>query len=128
MAALNSAPVRGRSAHADVYRNRRERSLAAGSPPTRAGAFVLREMQHNSHSQSHATLNFRSGADLTPTDRYLAARRDIPWCSYFHHHLNVMAHLVAQKISRAIDARFNCAFAGRQNLGDLVIALTFYVA
>src|SRR3989442_10420204 len=99
MAAL-ADPVRGQSARADACRNRLEPSLAAGCPLTHAAAFVPRETRCSSRIRSHATLNFRSGADLIPTDRFLAARGGIHWCSYFSH-LNVIAHFVAQKISRA---------------------------
>src|SRR6266498_4070039 len=125
MAAPNADPVRGQSARADACRNRPEPSPAADCPLTRAAAFVPREMRRSSRIRSHATLNFRSGADLILTDGFPAARCGIHWCSYFLHHLNVMAHLVAQKISRAIDARLHSSFAGRQNLSDLVIALAF---
>src|SRR5438045_9596637 len=100
MAALNSDPARGQSAHADACRNRPEPSQAAGCRLTRAAAFFPRETWHSSRIRLRATLNFRSSADLIPIDQFLAARRGIHWCSYFFHHLNVMAHLVAQKIDR----------------------------
>src|SRR2546423_9680472 len=104
MAALNADPVRGQFARAGACRNQPEPSLAEGCPLTHAAAFSPRETRRNSHIRSHATLNFRSGADLIPIDRFPAARCGNHWCSYFFHHLNVMAHLVAQEISRAIDA------------------------
>src|SRR5580765_8491818 len=48
--------------------------------------------------------------------------------AFIFHHLNVIAHLVAQKVSRAINARLNGSCAGSEDLGNLVIALALDVA
>src|SRR5216684_4746632 len=93
----------------------------------RADARVRFETHRMPHTTRRAGVLARSTPRRLRPGQSLAAWRGIPWISSLSH-LKVIAHLVAQKISRPIDARLHRSFARLQDQSDLVITLAFDVS